>query len=77
MLDNVAMSALCKRATSGRRRTSSSASASAGSQSRFWKNASNNSSLALRSSGRVTTIAHSRTIASSFLPARSNARIGS
>jgi hypothetical protein len=77
MLDSAAMSALCKRATSGRRRTSSSVSASAGGQSRFWKNASNNNSLTLRSSGRVTTIAQSRTIASSFLPARSCARIGS
>src|SRR4029077_6431100 len=77
MLESVAPSAFCSRATSGRRRTSSSASASAGSQSRFWKKASNNSSLASRSSGRVTTMAASRTIASSFLPARSSARIGS
>src|SRR5579862_3842376 len=77
MFDSVATSALCRRATSGRRRTSSSASASAGSQSRFWKKASNKSSLASRSSGRVTTIAQSRTMASSFLPARSSARIGS
>src|SRR5258708_5170968 len=77
MFESVAIRLFCNRELSGWRRTSSSASTSAGSQSRFWKNASNSNSLAARSSGWIRIIPVSWTIAASLSPARSSARIGS
>ena len=59
MFDSVAISDFFIRALSGCSRFSRSTRASAGAQSRFWKNASNNSSLTSESSGLTMLIAHS------------------